>query len=254
MAEAMRVIVALLLCSRFCVPAMAQGFWEPGACWRYDDGLGINGEQYQYIGDTMILGVSVQVSSHKMCWIDGLGVFHCWANIGPFYDYFTLQGDVVLVPDGSFTAMDTMFWLGVPGDRWWIPGSEEYCNGYYGMQEIQDTGHVVYDGISLRTWEVATLSPSGTPAGGFTETITERIGGVPRRFCPAICSMITDCEPSSLRNLVHYSDGEINIPLGTTCDMATSTPGVGSVSSLRIAPNPGVDQLTRSRSGIHLVA
>ena len=227
------VIVAALTTSAF-----SQGFWAPGACWTFSDGQ--NAERYLYLGDTIVNGATLQKCLYEICWIDGSGVYHCGNFNGPFYEYTTVQGEAVLSRVNYLTGLDTLYWLGVPGDRWWPPGSEEYCLGLAGMLEIQDTGHVVIEGIELRTWNVARLTQNGTPITGTLETITERIGAVPRRFCPSVCSVIVDCYMFSL---AHYSDGEINIPPGSPCGITTNDAVDHRINRLQGMPNPGTDQL-----------
>lgn len=233
------VVVAFVISS---ASSMGQGFWETGACWMYSNGY--EGYRYSHLSDTIVNGMVIQRTEWWACY-EYQGVLHCEPFMngmnGPFYEYVTLQNDVVLRGGPSFTSWDTLYWLGVPGDRWWPIGSEAFCNGYEGMLQILDTGNVVVQGMSLRTWSVTSLNQNGTPGNWVVATITERIGAVPRNFCPVICSVIYDCFPPSL---YHYSDGEINMPLGTTCDIATSNSRIDSADDLRTSPNPGTDQLT----------
>lgn len=222
--------------------SLAQGFWAPGACWVYSNGLA-NGARHTYIGDSIVNGLTLQVCTYETCWIDDFGVYHCPVMNGPFLEYVTMQGEALLYGLNSPIGLDTLFWLGVPGDRWWAPGSETNCLGFVGMIEIQDTGHVVNDGIQLRTWTAARLQEDGTPIPWTMKTITERIGVTPRTFCPTLCSAWTDCETFSLQVLEHYSDADISIPDGTSCDVTTGMPGATTPCSV-LLPNPGTNQLT----------
>lgn len=238
----MRKISTVVLLAGLMSNCVAQQFWAPGACWFYSDGP--NGERYSYLHDTVVDGMTLQVSLREFCYLDQLGAYQCSTGLnGPFYEYVTLQDEVVLSCDLVSTQWDTLYWLGLPGDRWWAPGSEANCMGFAGMIEVQDTGHVVHDGISLRTWIVARLQEDGTPSPWFTETITERIGSLPRYFCPTICSTWTECETYSLGFLGHYSDVEVSIPDGTYCDFTTAIQNTHMSAPAGAYPNPGTDQL-----------
>ncbi|HRD51579.1 MAG TPA: T9SS type A sorting domain-containing protein [Flavobacteriales bacterium] len=224
------------------IPASSTAqFWAPGACWTYHDLAGLNAERFLYVRDSVIDGMDVQVCRWEICGISPPGVYNCGNFNGPYYEFITTQGEAVLSRVYPLsTSWDTLYWLGVPGDRWWPRNSEPYCLGYAGMLQIQDTGHVVIQGVELRTWEVVRLSESGAPFLGWSVTITERIGAAPRNFCPWLCSVIVDCYDYQL---VHYSDDEIAIPPGASCAMAMGHPVNQLMSDWRTLPNPGSDEL-----------
>ena len=199
------------------------------------------------MSDSVIDGMDVQVCLWEICNISPPGIYNCGNFNGPYFEFVTTQGEAVLSRAYPLsTEWDTLYWLGVPGNRWWPKNSEQFCLGYAGMLEIQDTGHVVIQGVELRTWDVIRLSESGTPFPGLSVTITERIGAAPRNFCPWLCSVTVDCYDYQL---VHYSDAEITVPPGASCDIAMSGPPSHPMNHWRITPNPGVNELRISGVG-----
>ncbi len=164
--------------------------------------------------------------------------------------FYSLQGNVVLdrnlfpVPGGDW---DTLYFLGVPGDRWWPRYTDQTCPPL-GMIEIQDTGHVIIDGINLRTWDLAYLNeagqpiPEGNPSWGDTLGIIEHIGSMPGGP-PMPCTTQNWDICGAYR--LHYSDDLISFPDETFCDITTYISTTGSSSAIVGSyPNPGTDQLT----------
>lgn len=194
-----------------------------------------------YIGDTVIDGHEAQKREDLPCFDENDGTFICGAFNGPFYDYTTVQGDVVLQQSWRVPTWDTLYWLGIPGDRWWPLRADTACPGPGGMLEIQDTGHVMVDGIQLRTWQVAVLDNNGLPylpPWYDLLYITERIGLEPR-ICPISCSAIVDC---FFGPFVHYSDNEIDLfDNEWTCDIPMRSVETGLSGPLRMEPNPGTE-------------
>ena len=240
---------------------LAQGFWAPGACWVYEQlHVGPYLDIYMYTGDTMIDGLLAQQCTQRICYLNyvsGGGVdTSCVSDIWGFRDWVSLQGDVVYykhnVAGGS--PWDTLYYLGVPGDRWWPPTAQPMTCGYFGMLEIQDTGHVMIDGVNLRTWSLAYLDSAGVstwgngqPFGSDTLAIIERIGGLPRKFPHYGYDCYGPMDPSFFR-LQHYSDWQITTGSGVTCDIALRVGSRSLETALSLNPNPGSSfQLT----GLH---
>ncbi|HMC97952.1 MAG TPA: hypothetical protein VKG92_09870, partial [Flavobacteriales bacterium] len=105
--------------------------------------------------------------------------------------FTTLQANTVLSKRfyPTETNWDTLYYLGVPGDRWWPLGIGQGACGHLGMLQIQDTGHVTIDDVYLRTWRIAILDSAGIPTPVYSYNffeqdsvaIIERIGAVPGR-------------------------------------------------------------------------
>lgn len=257
----MKRIATLLLVGGLTGTSHAQQWWAPGACWVYEQlHLSPYLDIYMYTGDTMIDGLLAQQCTRRICYLNyvsGGGVdTSCVSDIWGFRDWVSLQGDVVYykhnVAGGS--PWDTLYYLGVPGDRWWPPTTQPMTCGYFGMLEIQDTGHVVIGGENLRTWSLAYLDSAGVstwgngqPFGSDTLAIIERIGGLPRKFPHYGYDCYGPMDPSFFR-LQHYSDWQITTGSGVTCDIALRAGSRSLGTALSLNPNLGSSfQLT----GLH---
>lgn len=252
-------MVLLFAASRL---AWGQGWWAPGACWVYEEvSIGWYLDIYMYTGDTILDGLTAQESTHRICNLyfgpGGSVDTSCVSDIWHFRDYVSLQGDVVLYKDGwSLSApWDTLYYLGVPGDRWWPPTTAPMTCGYFGMLEIQDTGHVVIGGENLRTWSLAYLDSAGTSTWGNGQTlgsdtlaIIERIGGLPRRFGVYGYDCYGPIDPAFFR-LRHYSDGQIATGMDLGCDIVLRSAEYSNASHTTLLPNPGTDHFQLSGLG-----
>ncbi len=246
----MRVLSVILATVTFGPVTGQQQWWAPGACWVYEQlHLSPYLDIYMYTGDTMIDGLLAQQCTHRICYLNygtgGVVDTSCVSDIWWFRDWVSQQGDVVYYRS-SFSASpwDTLYYLGVPGNRWWPPNSTGSC-GYFGMLEIQDTGHVVIDGANLRTWSLAYLDSAGTSTwgngqifGSDTLAIIERIGGLPRNFTHYGYDCFGPVDPSFFR-LQHYSDWQITMGGGVTCDFALRADSRSMQTALSLHPNPG---------------
>ena len=215
----------------FGLPVMAQSWSTPGATWAYHfEWLGAEYDvQYGFSHDTLIGGVDAKVAHGRR--------FGAMGGGDPFdqhwWEYTRIEDDVVY-HGGNSGGWDTLYWFGQIGDRWWPPGAPMDCPPH-GMLEIVDTGHVVYGGLSLRTWDVMTLDSLGQPMIG-PFLLTERIGTLPRYPDIQDCNAIIDY---FIPSFICYSDSEM-IGLGTDpCVEGVGIPGIEAViSTLRISPNP----------------
>lgn len=229
------------------ITGFAQQWLSPGACWvhRYGDLCGFI-DHHRYVGDSSALGINFQVVE--------------WTRTATYpgaptssiqRTFYTMQGNVVLTRslfpqiDASW---DTLYVLGVPGDRWWPRFTDQSCPPR-GMLEIQDTGHVVIDGVSLRKWDLAYLDENGIPIPqqpwwADTIGIIDHIGSMPG-YAPIPCN-VQIWDICSVYRL-HYSDAQIAFPDGTACEITTS---VRTKDPRHIAitlhPNPGTHQLMLS--------
>ncbi len=164
-----------------------------------------------------------------------------------------MEGSAVMTICGGWlcppnAVWDTLLWLGVPGDRWMGDDVDPDCYPL-GVVEIQDTGHVIIQGLSLRTWDIARLDQNGDPIpetalGNFGDTlgIIERVRwnlSPPPQPCGG--GIVVDY---FWFTRTHYSDVDISLPEGSTCDIITSTNQPEGDLPFAIGPNPGTDQVT----------
>lgn len=243
------IIVAFVISS---ASSMGQGFWAPGACWIYEQ---LHVSHYlvvaMYSGDTVIDGQLAQERTFRTClldWNGGGGLdTNCLSDIWSYRDYVYRQDNIVYSKGNDpSAAWDTLYYLGVPGERWW-PTHDPYpltC-GLFGMLEIQDTASVVIDGVELTTWSMAYLDSAGTSTwgneqflGADTMAIVERIGG---QFTAYGCAPF---DAPAFR-LLHYSDWQMTTSDGLACDIVLST-SASQPSPYSIFPNPGTDALILS--------
>ena len=242
----LKTILTLIAVAGFGLRGVAQQWLAPGACWvTYSGDLCSYMEHHEYVSDSTENGMDIQIVEWtRTPYFPGVGFLTTSSIQRRFY---SRQGNVVLdrnlfpVPGGNW---DTLYVLGVAGDRWWPRYADQTCPPL-GMIEIQDTGHVVIDGISLRTWDLAYLDEFGEPIPewGFGDTlgIIEHIGsmvGVP----PLPCNN-PNGESCAVYRL-HYSDDQLSFPDGTTCEITTNVAIAHPTSAtLVLQPNPGTDQL-----------
>jgi len=225
----------LLLVLGIPATSVAQQFYAPEGAWvrEYEIFGSVFRVKSTYVADTVLDGFEAQrIESVRVDpWPSGTS--------DSTTQFFTLQGAAVLSKLGPpQSGWDTTLFLGDPGEGWWPIGSDDTCLPM-NFVVIQDTGHVVIDGVPLRTWAVAQLNAYGDPWGLFT--ITERIGFV---------SYIPYWQPCSggiidwyIPYLLCYSD----VDFGPPCDLNTMLPPTSSSgSSARVFPNPGSDQLAIS--------
>ncbi len=224
--------------------SQAQSWCPPGATWTYThtDGWMYDGmARYQYIGDTLMEGGTAQIITLHT---EG----HFWpldtVLVGDCEKFFTrLIGDRVDLWTG--TDFDTLYnFAALPGDHWHInsPDAEDP----FLVLTVQDTGHTVIDGISLR-YLVTSLSNS-TGA----DTIIERLGSLPYHFVPWALSVL-DAPNGPLRC---YEDVDINYHSPAWPFGCTSIAGVPEVeeSAISISPNPGTDHITlQLPAGPHVI-
>ena len=226
----------LIFCSGLSLFGWAQQWCAPEATWtyQYSGGSADYREQYRYVGDTVLGGLSAQRIR-----VDVIGTFGGPTFIDSAMQYTAILGDMVMVLDAS-GSWDTLYWFGEPGDRWYPVGAPQDC-APYGMMVITDTGHVVIDDVSLRTWTSAYLDEQGQPMWA-APLLTERIGATPRIPWIASCSIIIEYY---IVEFLCYSDVDIAVPDGVPCDITTMLPSTSSRDpSIGVFPNPGADQLT----------
>lgn len=214
---------------------LAQSWCPPGATWTYESAAwGIEfRSQYSYASDTALLGMNAQkIDVHDLGSNGGGDV------IENFYTQFTAWEDSIVWLYDDVTAepmWDTLYWFAaVPGDRWYPPYAPANCPPM-GMMEVVDTAHVLIDGLSLRTWEMAFLDESGGQMSP-TFMITERVGSERRVPETLDCMIIIEY---FMNTFICYADDEISTG-DEPCLLTTSTeePLIG-MENVSIYPNPG---------------
>lgn len=215
--------------------ATAQVWCPPGAVWTYRDESWFYDirSEHRYLGDTVIDGLAA-----KRIQVRRVG--HDWNTPvnSTTTEHTALVGNVLLARVGP--VWDTLYWFGVPGDRWWPIGAQNEACAPYGMLEVADTGRVEMGGLSLATWGIRYMAGGELPSGGGF-MITERIGAVPRMPFLVDCEMIVDYATPSL---VCYSDNEISTSGNEPCSLTLSAPEVDMERGRSlIRPNPAEDRL-----------
>ncbi len=195
----------------------------------YESDVTINGQEVQHI--------AVRDSGLMM----GVQQVHEW------YFYTVRIGDAVLYRGSETQIWDTLYYYGVPGERWWpIDAPDPACPEFLGMLEIVDTCSIQMDGVTKRIWEVASLDADGSVSPGTNKDLVEGIGMVPFHPTPYFCDMIVEWY---LVTFVSYSDHELAFdawPDWSDCmDISTSMPEVKGEQLPVIYPNP-------STNGFHL--
>lgn len=245
MAQAMTKIlaVAMLIITSAC--ASAQTFCASGACWTYRAELGLGAYRlyhYQHVGDTLLNGIAHQRIDSRT------RDYYPWGtNDWPdFTELIRMEGAAVISDHSNMTwntngEWDTIQYYGNIGDHWWPANADEGCPPQ-GMLQIMDTGSVVIDGVSLRTWQMAYLDINGVPimvaAPLAPFTLTERIGMAPRMPHTHMCGITetTDIE------LIAYSDADITFPPGSVCGLPMSTDANKPMVAAALYPNPSSER------------
>ncbi len=228
-----------------------QQWLAPGACWKYmDQHVVTRLETHEYVQDTVVDGYDVQEER-----ITERFVYQGQPSSSflTFKRYIRMEGNAVMYKcGGTFCppdpVWDTLYYLGVPGDRWSSQLAVPECYPH-GVIEITDTGHVVIQGVSLRTWDLTYLDVNGLPVPDAPSTFADSLGiieriGSPVGNPPQPCGNGAVDYPAML--LLHYSDNDIFIPDGSSCDIATGQLSLREApGQVLIHPNPGATfQLT----------
>ena len=228
------------------ITAVAQSWCPPGATWTHQIlALAIEGHVTRtFVGDTIFQGLSAQQIHETGQLISYFPQTDTTVLDGSIFT--SLQGDLLLIWTymGPTPAWDTLHRFdALPGDRWFPPGADQVCNnGIEGMLSVMDTGHVMIDGLVLRTWDLAYLDATGEEAwsaGQFIERIGYNGSFIP---LPGGCIIVEYGE-----GLNCYSDDDISYiaPNGPeVCHLTTSTREILPIQGFDLHPNPGTDHFT----------
>ncbi|MBK8228550.1 MAG: T9SS type A sorting domain-containing protein [Flavobacteriales bacterium] len=225
--------------------ASAQQWLAPGACWDLvGEHIGQTLYRYRYVGDTVLGGYEAQAVHYTLQDITLQG------PVSPvFMQFYRMEGSAVMsICGGLFcppdAVWDTLLWLGSPGDRWMGDDVDPVCYPL-GVIEIQDTGHVIIQGLSLRTWDIAYLDENGVP---IPESALPNFGdslGIIERVRWNLSPPPQPCEGPIIDYFwftrTHYSDVDISLPEGSTCDIITSASERSDFQLFAVVPNPCTD-------------
>lgn len=250
----MKKFYASLLLLGMAPSCFAQQWWAPGACWVNEGtsfGPTIQRTHCHYDYDTLVDIGLAQVVHCNIQFIYPWGV----ETSPQFTTLFHMQEEVVYAKCTGFmcspaAAWDTAFYLGVPGDRWRLDDIDPNCYPY-GALEIQDTGHVIIQGITLRTWDLAYLDSTGLPLPNLSPSLGDTLALI-ERFGMLPATPPQPCDGSIIDYFfmyrIHYSDADIAFPDGSSCDLATGIASAHDRGPLAIGPNPGTDVIVLSGS------
>jgi hypothetical protein len=222
----------LLSLTLFTVTLSAQSWSPPGATWTY--GLqdeGITGySRYSYVGDTLLndtVGQRIDLETVVVVDPDPTPVVntHAGAVITSY------ANDVVSVWDQLSERWDTLFWFTAQiGDFWQPPHYEGEC-GDAERIEVEATGTLVEDGVTLRWLDLA--SDRGR--------IVERAGWYWNLEITPSCLIV-----EGLAGERCYTDGAVSYspPTWTTDCFAIGMGEEPSNERVVFYPNPGTDHFT----------
>jgi hypothetical protein len=228
----------LLLLTLLPLSLAAQSWCAPGADWKYQlTQMGTDFQRHMwYETDVTINGQEVQRIA-----VRDSGLVFGTQQIYDWFFYTVRIGDAVLYRSSSAQFWDTLYYYGVPGDRWWpMEAPDPDCPGLLGMLEIVDTCTVEIDGLAKRKWEVAMLDPDGEVFPGTTMDLVEGIGMVPFTPIPYFCTIIVEWY---FVEFTSYMDDQIAFstwPAWPSCDaIGTSVAAIPPEQDHVMYPNPG---------------
>ncbi len=215
--------------------AHAQSWCPPGAMWTFDyldQMFGTGVHRIELAGDTTIDGHPAQRLEHWAIYGGGWGQPDLqtvqMADLHTYED----SGVVYLKSDWA-VDFDTVMWFSAaPGDRWNIPGIDEWSIA------VLDTSSILLDGMALKQ-----LIVQVEPEGWFmVDTLRERIG-YRWLFINPVESMLIDGIFGGLRC---YEDLSISYsaPGISDCGFTMSVEQPGRKNAALPFPNPGTTHFT----------
>lgn len=225
--------------------ACGQSWCPPGARWTFgyiDQLFGSGIHRIELAGDTLIDGHQAQRLEHWVRFGGGWGQPEWQTVRWPDLHTYEENGVVFLKSDWSLDFDTVMWFSAAPGDRWTIPGMDDW--GFV----VLDTSTIALDGMALKQ-----LIVQVEPEGWFmVDTLRERIGYKWFFIDPAE-SMVIDGNYDGLRC---YEDESISFsaPWVSDCGFTMSVhPSELGKVALPI-PNPGTIHFTLDLpSGPHII-
>lgn len=214
--------LSLLAQAQSWAPAGAQWTYKQGSCCGPDTNLAV----ISAVGDTLIDGRTCTKLAVEEGW------FGCYA----FLEFFAESNDSLFHYDTSTGEFQLLFrWNALPGDTWYTAISDGSTLNDTLDWTVLDTGSVVIDGMTLRTWDVQALTRYflfEAPIG----FVTERLGpfGSPFTWVNSVC------DGETFLQLRCYEDNDLTWqnPAVPQCGIATHVAEEQGRSVFGMGPNP----------------
>ncbi len=226
---------ALLYMALLPLLGAAQSWCPPGARWTFgyiDQMFGSGIHRIELAGDTIIDGQQAQRLEHWVRFGGGWGQPE-WQTVR-WSDLYTYEdnGVVYLKSDWSLDFDTAMWFSAAPGDRWNIPGMEDW--GFV----VIDTSSIMLDDVALKQL-IIQVDPEGL---FMVDSLRERIGYQWLFIDPAE-SMVIDGNYDGLRC---YEDEAIafSAPGVSECGFTMSVHQAGKEYVTMPFPNPGTTHFT----------
>lgn len=248
---------SLLLLAVMPVIASAQSWCPPGATWKTTIGPSLSSGQLTraYAGDTVLGGLAAQRIETT-----GYQVYNQDTIELQYSNYTSTQGQTVFLWVQSFflptPQWDTLLRYDAQiGDHWFPPGSDFYCSqsSIQGSLQVQDTGHIVVDGHTIKYWEVAYLDFFGMPEFN-TGRYYERLG-----YMGGLVPLGGSCVIADYGEIINcYTDVDLsylNAQYPGECDISLSTLTSRDQPTHLPFPNPGLDHffVDLPSAGMHTI-
>lgn len=224
----MRYVLLFVLISPLL--ALGQNWAPPGAQWTYKQGSccgpDTNLAVIAAVGDTLIDGQTCTKLAVEEGW------FGCYA----FLEFFAESNDSLFYYDPITGEFQLLFrWNALPGDTWSTAINDGFSAGDTLDWTVVDTGSVVIEGITLRTWEVQALARNfmyNAPIG----FVTERLGP----FGSPFTWVFSVCDGETFLQLRCYEDNVISWqdPAVAQCALSTSIHELDDANWFSVSPNP----------------
>lgn len=207
--------LALALALPSLAPAQ-QPFAATGSTWTYTQGSccwpDSNIAVITVPGDTLIEGRTYSKLEGTSGW------FGCYS----FAPFLRNSNDSMYYRIGGGSAEQLLFrWDAIPGATWSTPLVQQ---GFVDTLDwsVTDTGHVLIDGVQLRTLTVYQTSRQGTLFAAVGGVVTERLGPT----CAPFTWVFAACDGETFLNTRCYTDPEISWinPQYPQCDLVSGIP------------------------------
>ena len=223
-----RAIVLFCLLIPFTIAAQTT-FAPVGAKWTYLQGIwsgpDTNLAVLEVVSDTIIDG--------RVCSM--LHVDQGWFGCHEFVQYFTESNDSLFYYDVESDQFHLLFrWNANIGETWSTPVAQA---SYLDTLDwaVLDTGHVVIDGLQLRTVEIIVDPRQFLLYSESWGWITERLGGIVAPFT----WILGACDAESFQGLRCYEDPDISWlnPQFPQCELSTSISEAALLPTINWSPS-----------------